>query len=75
MDHKHLSYPQTTESAYKYFHSRGMSIRQWARVNELPYNIVKDVLMCRSKGIRGKSHHVAVALGLKPNPEQGVKEG
>lgn len=47
------------------FESRGQSIADWARENGYNPTTVYAVLAGRRKGKRGKSHKIAVALGIK----------
>ncbi|MDR1351466.1 MAG: DNA-binding protein [Zoogloeaceae bacterium] len=56
------------------FNSRGETIRSWALRHHIDVGCAYRLLNGRSVGIRGKTHEVAVALGLKPNPETGVTE-
>lgn len=44
---------------------RGLSIAVWARENGLLSKQVYQVLNAKHKPIRGKSHQIAVKLGLK----------
>lgn len=46
--------------------ARGESIQDYCRRKGLDYDAMFMVLRGRSKGKRGKSHQVYVALGLKP---------
>jgi gp16 family phage-associated protein len=43
----------------------GVTISQWARDNGFKPNLVLEVLAGRSRGRYGKSHRIAVLLGLK----------
>lgn len=43
----------------------GISVDSWAKANGFSASTVKSVLYGHSKGLRGESHRVAVALGLK----------
>lgn len=43
----------------------GVSVSDWARENDFEPNLVFEVLAGRSKARRGKSHRIAVLLGLK----------
>lgn len=54
----------------------GISIKQWARDHGFRYQVAKDVLYGRVQGLRGESHTVAVALGIKPDPRDlGIDPG
>jgi gp16 family phage-associated protein len=48
---------------------RGESVAEWARHQGYSTTLVYQVLSGRCKAMRGDSHRVAVALGLKPQPE------
>ncbi|MFG5411390.1 DNA-binding protein [Piscinibacter sakaiensis] len=43
----------------------GLSIPEWAKANGFSAATVKAVLYGHSKGLRGESHRVAIALGIK----------
>ncbi|AZE47170.1 MULTISPECIES: DNA-binding protein [Pseudomonas] len=68
LDSAPLPYPQTPTSANAWFVSHGICKSQWARALGFDRMTVVDLLRGRLKGHRGEAHHVAVALGLKPNP-------
>jgi gp16 family phage-associated protein len=54
---------------------QGLSIKDWVASKGLPesdYQTARSLLNGFSKGVRGKAHRVAVALGLKPNPEADI---
>ena len=70
MRSKALPYPQSHESAHRYFASHGISISRWARDMGLPRSSVNAVLFGRNQGLRGHAHKAAVALGLKPRPKE-----
>lgn len=44
---------------------KGVSISGWATANGFSTNLVFEVLGGRKKALRGQSHKIAVALGLK----------
>lgn len=48
------------------FARQGVSIRQWALAHGYPVQLVYQVLAGRKRCVRGKSHAIAVQLGLKP---------
>lgn len=56
---------KTPDDVKREFQRAGISIREWARKNEFDPQAVYGVLNGRFKGGRGKSHRIAVALGLK----------
>lgn len=43
----------------------GVSIADWARENQFSASLVYQVLKGKRRCIRGESHRIAVALGLK----------
>ncbi|MBL0729575.1 DNA-binding protein [Piscinibacter sp. HJYY11] len=53
------------------FRERGLVIKDWAASHGFHHEVVYAVLAGRSKCLRGQSHRVAVALGLKPSLDQG----
>lgn len=68
--HHPLPYPQTPATALAWMRTHGICISHWARDLHFPRHLVVDCLRGRIKGDRGASHRVAIALGLKPNPDQ-----
>lgn len=44
---------------------QGISIAQWCRENGYPYSLVCEILAGRKRCLRGTSHNIAVALGMK----------
>ena len=59
----------TPQQAKEQFIARGESIAKWADSKGFPHAVVYRVLNGRSPGLRGRHHEVAVALGIKPNPQ------
>ena len=49
--------------------ANGMIVRQWAKQHGFPENTVRAVIYSKNKGNYGKSHKVAVALGIKDAPK------
>ena len=47
------------------FDASGTSVADWARENGFAPNRVHQVLAGRGKWLRGETHRIAVALGLK----------
>ena len=56
---------RTPEELRRDFETRGMSVATWARRHGYSPFGVYDVLLGRTKGLRGESHNIAVALGIK----------
>ena len=50
------------------FVQEGVSIADWAKSKGFGRVAVYRVLSGKVKGTRGKSHEIAVALGIKPAP-------
>lgn len=57
--------PMSLEAKRAEFYLQGQTIAEWARAHSFRQELVYAVLSGRAKGIRGESHRVAVALGLK----------
>ena len=54
------------------FQEQGVSIAQWSEQNGVNRDIVYRILNGRSVGLRGKTHEVAVKLGIKPAPSKSA---
>ncbi|WP_226463362.1 MULTISPECIES: DNA-binding protein [Hydrogenophaga] len=50
------------------FELHGLSIREWAQAQGFSERLVYAVLSGKSKGMRGESFRIAVALGLRHEP-------
>jgi gp16 family phage-associated protein len=55
----------TAEEAQKRFRNDGLNINSWALEQGFTPALVYAVLQGRRKCLRGQSHQIAVALGLK----------
>lgn len=64
---------KTLRDVRAWFSQNGISIADWAAANQLPVRTVYAVLGGRVQGNRGRSHQVAVALGLKDGLEGPVE--
>ncbi|MCL2076047.1 MAG: DNA-binding protein [Betaproteobacteria bacterium] len=62
-----LPYPQTPQSARRWFSANGVAIQAWANAHGFARFDVVDLLRGKLKGKYGRSHRVAIALGLKPD--------
>lgn len=51
------------------FQVQGVSIAAWARARAFDPRLVYAVLGGKNKASRGKSHQIAIALGMKPGPQ------
>ena len=56
---------KTRNEVRRDFAFRGQSIGAWARSHGYPAQLVYQVLNGRKLGLRGKSHEIAVRLGIK----------
>lgn len=56
---------KTVNQIRKEFESRGKSIAEWSRENNFSEHLVYQVLLSNRIPRRGKSHDIAVKLGLK----------
>ncbi|MFZ6845843.1 DNA-binding protein [Undibacterium sp. RuTC16W] len=70
-----MNLSQTALDAVKQrFFEQGICIGDWARAHEFDAFLVYAVLSGRAKARRGESHRIAVALGLKPQPDLSSME-
>nr|WP_316643110.1 DNA-binding protein [uncultured Roseateles sp.] len=53
--------------AWRRFRAEGVNVRAWAIERGFHPGLVYSVLRGERKCVRGQSHQVAVALGLKPS--------
>lgn len=58
----------TPEQVKANFRARGECVGQWADQHGFDRSLVYRILNGRAVGLRGKSHQVSVALGIKPDP-------
>lgn len=58
----------TPEQVKKNLNSQGKTLKQFAIDHNFKPNDVYRVLNGSRKGLYGKGHEIAVALGLKPTP-------
>jgi len=56
---------RTTEQARAWLAHHGISVARWARDHGFSARLVHQVLTGQKKGLRGKSHDIAVLLGMK----------
>lgn len=50
------------------FRARGQTVQDWAKTRGFNPKLVYSILNGHRKCLRGQSHEIAVALGLKPAP-------
>lgn len=56
---------RTPEETRRLIEASGISIAEWARENKFSRALVYQVLEGKRRCLRGQSHRIAVALGLK----------
>lgn len=61
--------PLTADQVREKFAKEGKTIKQWAKENNYDPNRVYRVLAGLEKCLYGKSHEIAVKLGLKVVPD------
>lgn len=60
-----MSKLRTHEQARAWLSYLGISVAQWARDHGFSEPLVREILAGRKKCLRGQSHNIAVALGMK----------
>ena len=60
--------PARLEHVRSGFAARGESVRSWAMTRGFSPRMTSAILNGDRKGLRGKGHKIAVALGLKDGP-------
>lgn len=60
--------PLSPAEARKKLQEQGISLAEWASEHGFPRHLVYAVASGQRKCLRGESHRVAVALGIKPTP-------
>lgn len=50
--------------------AKGINLRALCAEKGVSYQAARDLLRGRAKGYRGSAHKAAIALGLKPDPDQ-----
>ena len=56
----------TNREVQDWFRAKGIAINQWSEERGFNTSLVYAVLQGKRKCLRGQSHQIAVALGLKP---------
>ncbi|MDP3777551.1 MAG: DNA-binding protein [Methylotenera sp.] len=56
------------------FDEAGVSVAEWARVNGFSTTLVYQVLDGKRKCLRGQSHQIALALGIKKGTYMDAKQ-
>lgn len=60
-----MNKPRTPKEARDWLSYLGITIAQWAREHKFSEPLVREILAGRKKCLRGQSHNIAVALGMK----------
>ena len=60
--------PRSLEQTKQWFFDNGISVTDWAKQNGFRPQQVYALLNGKTRGVRGSSHRVAVALGVKAAP-------
>lgn len=71
MEYKSTS--RTPEETKRLIENSGVSIAEWARENKFSCGLVYQILEGKRRCLRGQSHRIAVALGLKKGKQCDVK--
>jgi len=56
---------RTPQEARAWLDCQGITIAQWSREHGFNERLVHEVLAGRKRGLRGHSHNIAIALGMK----------
>ncbi len=64
----------TVDEIRALFEINGISVASWARTNGFAAPLVYRVLRGETKCLRGETHHIAIALGLKARASEDQKE-
>lgn len=56
---------RTVEEVKSELQRKGISVRSWARANDLDPLLVHELLSGKKKGLWGEAHRAAVLLGIK----------
>lgn len=62
----HAERTLTNREAQVWFRTRGIAINQWSEEHGFNTSLVYAALQGKRKCLRGQSHQIALALGLKP---------
>lgn len=60
-----MSKLRTHDQARAWLSYQGISVAQWARERGFSEALCREILAGRKKCLRGQSHNIAVALGMK----------
>ena len=63
------SFPRTPQQVQCWFRENGLTVADWSADRGFNPALVYAVLKGERKCLRGQSHRIAVALGLKSEPQ------
>ena len=66
-------FAQTPAEARAWLDRHGVTVSAWARAHGFEPSVVFALLNGRTRGRWGKAYEAAVALGLRPRPDQGER--
>ncbi len=66
---------RSPEDIQRWFRANGMSISGWAKERGFSPSLTHSVVMGERKCLRGQSHRIAVALGLKEKDDFEFDDG
>lgn len=61
----------TATEAKRWFEESGISVAEWAMEHGFSVAMTRLILRGGRRCVRGQSHHIAVALGMKVDPQRG----
>jgi len=64
---------KTTDEVKRWFIDHGLTVSEWAIQHQFNPALVYAVLHGRRRCLRGQSHRIAVALGLKSLPHENFE--
>lgn len=63
----------TPADVLREFHRKGITVAGWCREQGFSRSVVNALLHRGAPGLRGQSHKAAIALGLKPAPDNDLQ--
>lgn len=62
---------RTCQEVRWWLERHGVTAAEWAKVHGFEPTVIYSLLNGRTRGRHGQAHAAAIALGLKPRPEEG----
>lgn len=66
---------RTPEEIQKWFRVKGVSVSEWARERGFSPSLTNAIIKGKRRCLRGQSHRIAVALGLKVAEDFEFEDG